>query len=79
MEFFIYQITKTARDIIIATPIIIRCYGGYEETDRPLEKAFRNNRTFNALTGSISYIRLNFFPLTLFAKKFLHDIEYMRI
>lgn len=45
----------------------------------PWRKQFRNNRTFNALTGSISYIRLNFFSLTLFAKKFLHDIEYMKI
>lgn len=78
MEFFTYQITKTASDIIIATPIIIWYCGGYEETDH-WRKQFRDSRTFNVLTGPSSYIRLNFFPLTLFSKKFLHGMEYMRI
>lgn len=73
-----YRITKTASDIIIATPIITWYCGGYEETD-PWRKQFRDSRTFNALTGSISYIRLNFFHSPFFSKKFLHGVAYMRI
>lgn len=35
-SFFVYQVTKTASDIIIATTIITWSCGECEETDRPL-------------------------------------------